>query len=71
MNVVVNNLGELIKNSPYKRSYIEKYMKVSRNTLSNWCTSKTYPSVSQILILCELLNVNFEDIYKLRKEDIF
>lgn len=68
--MVVNKLGELIKNSPYKRPYIEKYMNVSRNTLSNWCTSKTYPSVSQILLLCELLNVKFEDIYELRKDDI-
>jgi putative transcriptional regulator len=62
--MVKSKIGEIIKKSPYKREYIEKYLGISRNTLSNWCTGRTYPSVSQIMKLTELLNVKFEDLYE-------
>lgn len=58
------NIGELIKQSPYKREYIQKYMDVSRNTLSNWCTGRTYPSIPQAYVLSQLLNVSVEDLYE-------
>jgi putative transcriptional regulator len=64
MYMVVCNIGKIIKQSPYKREYIEKYLGVSRNTLSNWCTGRTYPSVPQIIKLSELLNVKFEEMYE-------
>jgi putative transcriptional regulator len=64
--MIINNLGSIIKNSPYKRSYIEKYLGISRNTLSNWCTGKTYPSIPQLLKLAKLLNVKLDDIYQLK-----
>jgi putative transcriptional regulator len=64
MYMVVCNIGKIIKQSPYKREYIEKYLGVSRNTLSNWCTGRTYPSVPQIIRLSALLNVKFEEMYE-------
>ncbi|GIN38432.1 helix-turn-helix transcriptional regulator [Heyndrickxia oleronia] len=67
--MIINNLGSIIKDSPYKRPYIEKQMGISRNTLSNWCTGKTYPSIPQLLKLCHLLNVKVEDLYKIREDE--
>ncbi|PTY76979.1 transcriptional regulator [Heyndrickxia sporothermodurans] len=69
MKMVINNLGKIIKNSPFNRPYIEKYIGVSRNTLSNWCTGRSYPTIPQLLKLCKLLNVKFEDIYKIKEEE--
>jgi putative transcriptional regulator len=68
MYMVISNIGKIIKQSPYKREYIEKYLGVSRNTLSNWCTGRTYPSVPQIMKLTELLGVKFEEMYEEGKE---
>lgn len=67
--MVINNLTKIIKESPYKRPYIEKHMEVSRNTLSNWCRSVSYPSVPQLLKLAKLLNVSISDIYELGDEE--
>lgn len=67
--MIINNLGKLIKESPYKRPYIEKYLGISRNTLSNWCTGRNYPSIPQALKLAELLNVKVDDLYKLKGEE--
>jgi transcriptional regulator with XRE-family HTH domain len=64
MTMVISKIGEIIKESPYKREYIEKHMGISRNTLSNWCTGRTYPSVPQIFKLTILLEVRFEDLYE-------
>jgi putative transcriptional regulator len=65
--MVKNNLGKIIKESPYTREYIEKQLEVSRNTLSNWCTGRTYPSVPQLIKLSKLLEVKFEEIYEEEK----
>lgn len=67
--MIINNLGKLIKESPYKRPYIEKHMEISRNTLSNWCTGRNYPSIPQVLKLAALLNVKVDDLYKLKEEE--
>lgn len=64
---IENNLEVIIEKSPYKRQYIWEYVGVSRNTLTNWSTGKSYPNAPQILKLCELLNVKFEDIYQIKK----
>ncbi len=66
INVIVL-LGVWIKQSSHNRKEICDIFKISENTLSNWCTGKTFPSVPQLLKLCELLNVKFEDIYKIKK----
>ncbi|MEK4669128.1 helix-turn-helix transcriptional regulator [Niallia sp. FSL R7-0271] len=63
-NSIKINLGEIIKESPYKREYIQKHMEISRNTLSNWCTGRTYPSIPQAFKLSRILGVTVEDLYK-------
>ncbi|MBT2723035.1 helix-turn-helix transcriptional regulator [Bacillus sp. ISL-46] len=67
--MVKSKISEIIKHSPYKREYIEKHLGVSRNTLSNWCTGRTFPSVPQIIKLSGLLNVKFEDMYEEEKNE--
>ncbi|KGT40326.1 MAG: helix-turn-helix transcriptional regulator [Heyndrickxia faecalis] len=67
-NVIVL-LGAWIKQSGIDRKDICNKFGISANTLSNWCTGKTYPSVPQLLKLCELLNVKFEDIYRKKEEN--
>jgi putative transcriptional regulator len=67
--MVISLIGEKIKETPYRRDYIQEYMGISRNTLSNWCTGKTYPSIPQALKLAELLNVKIDDLYKLKEEE--
>ncbi|MEH7484760.1 helix-turn-helix transcriptional regulator [Neobacillus drentensis] len=62
--MVYSKIGEIIKQSPFKREYIEKQLGISRNTLSNWCTGRTFPSVPQIIKLSELLNVKFEEMFE-------
>jgi DNA-binding XRE family transcriptional regulator len=67
--MVISLIGHWIRKSPYKRPEIEKYMGVSRNTLSNWCTGKNYPSIPQALKLAALLNVKVDDLYELKEEE--
>ncbi|MEK5173256.1 helix-turn-helix transcriptional regulator [Heyndrickxia sp. FSL W8-0496] len=67
--MIICFLGAWIKQSKYSRPEICKMFGISQNTLSNWCTGKTYPSIPQLLKLCKLLNVKVEDLYKLREEE--
>lgn len=64
-----NNLGKIIKKSPYKREYIQEYMGVSRNTLSNWITGKTTPTVYDLFKLSRLLGVKVDDCYEWEEEE--
>lgn len=64
-----NNLGKIIKQSPYKREFIQKYMNVSRNTLSNWVTGKTTPTVYDLFKLAHLLGVKVDDLYEWEEEE--
>jgi putative transcriptional regulator len=66
---IKNNLAKLIKESPYKREYVQNYVGVSRNTLINWINGKTYPNVPQLLKLAKLFKVKVEEIYKLEEFD--
>jgi putative transcriptional regulator len=66
--MIINNLSQAVKESPYKREFIQKQMGISRNTLSNWCTGKTYPSIPQALKLAALLNKSIDDLYTFKGE---
>lgn len=66
--MIKNNLGRLIDESPYKREYIQKYVGVSRGTLTNWITGKSYPTVPHLLKLAKILNVDINKIYYLEDE---
>ncbi|WP_335483363.1 helix-turn-helix transcriptional regulator [Bacillus sp. JJ1773] len=61
---VKSNIGKLIDESPYKREYIRKHFNKSRNTISNWCTGKSYPSVPELFELAALLKLKVDDLYE-------
>jgi putative transcriptional regulator len=66
--MVICFIGAYIKQSGLSRVEICEVFGISQNTLSNWCTGKTYPSIPQLLKLAKLLNVRLDDLYKLREE---
>ncbi|MCK6203915.1 helix-turn-helix domain-containing protein [Bacillus infantis] len=59
-----SRIGKLLRISKYRREFIQKELGVSKNTLSNWCSGKTYPTVDKALKLAELLEVKVEDLYE-------
>jgi putative transcriptional regulator len=67
--MVISLIGSWIKQSEYSRPEICERFGISQNTLSNWCTGKTYPSIPQALKLASLLNVKIDDLYKLKEEE--
>ncbi|MDM5330340.1 helix-turn-helix transcriptional regulator [Neobacillus sp. CF12] len=66
--MIISVIGERIKESGYRRDYIQEHMEISRNTLSNWCTGKTYPTAPQLFKLANLLSVKVDDLYKLKED---
>lgn len=64
-----SNIGILLKRSPYKREYIQKYMDVSANTLSNWSTGKSKPTIEDAYKLSRLLGVTVEDLYEYKEDN--
>jgi putative transcriptional regulator len=67
--MIISRIGERIKQSGYRRDYIQEQMGISRNTLSNWSTGKNYPSIPQALKLAALLGVKVDDLYKVKDEE--
>ena len=59
-----SRIGELTRVSKYKTEYIIKELGVSRNTYTNWCSGRTYPTIDKAYKLAEMLEVNVEDLYK-------
>ena len=57
-----------MKDSPYKREYIQHYMGVSKTTLSNWVTGKTTPTVKDLFKLADLLKVKVDEFYTWEEE---
>lgn len=66
---VKSRIGKIIDESPYKREYIRKCFNKSRNTISNWCTGKSYPTVPELFDLAELLGVKVDDLYETNKKE--
>jgi putative transcriptional regulator len=67
--MVISLIGSWIKQSEYSSQQICEEFKISRNTLSNWSTGKTYPSIPQALKLAALLGVKVDDLYKVKEEE--
>lgn len=65
---IIPLIGHWIKQSNYTRPELLKIFGISNNTLSNWCTGKTYPSVPQLYKLASLLNVKVDDLYEYKGE---
>lgn len=64
--MVISLIGSWIKQSKYSSEEICKEFGISRNTLSNWSTGKTYPSVPQLFKLASILGVKVDDLYKVK-----
>jgi putative transcriptional regulator len=64
LHMYKSNIGWLIKKSPYNREYIMKKLGVSANTLSNWSTGKSMPSLEKAFQLADLLKVKVDDLYE-------
>lgn len=64
MRKIKSNIGWLIDKSEYKREDIQGIFNKSRNTVSNWCTGKTYPSAEELFNLAALLNCKVDDLYE-------
>jgi len=67
-NMVICFIGSYIKQSRYSRVEICNIFGISQNTLSNWCTGKTFPTIPQLLKLADILNVTINDFYKLKED---
>jgi putative transcriptional regulator len=63
------NIGDIIKKSKFNRQYIMKELEVSANTLSNWSTGKSIPSLDKAFKLAELLNCKVDDLYEKIEEN--
>ncbi|GKU81180.1 helix-turn-helix transcriptional regulator [Niallia sp. NCCP-28] len=63
-----SRIGELLRISKYRREYILKEIGVSPNTLTNWVTGKTYPTMDKAYILAKLLECKLEDLYEYKEE---
>ncbi|MEG0375950.1 MAG: helix-turn-helix transcriptional regulator [Raoultibacter sp.] len=62
------NLGEQIKNYRTNRGYSQEDLAaklyVSRQTISNWETDKTYPDVQSLLLLSALFDTTIDELVK-------
>ncbi|WP_182101806.1 helix-turn-helix transcriptional regulator [Niallia taxi] len=63
-----SRIGELLRVSKYRREHIIKELGISPNTLTNWVTGKTYPTIDKAYILAQLLECKLEDLYTLGEE---
>lgn len=59
-----SRIGDLVRVSKYRREYIIKELEITQNTLSNWCTGKTYPTIDKAYKLAELLECKVDDLYE-------
>jgi putative transcriptional regulator len=64
-----SRIGELLRVSKYRREYIQNKLGITANTLSNWSTGKTYPTIDKAFLLAELLEVKLEDLYEVYHQD--
>jgi putative transcriptional regulator len=62
-----SRIGMLLRVSKYRREFIQKELGISANTLTNWCTDRTYPTIDKAFLLADLLEVNVEDLYERKK----
>ncbi|WP_308807570.1 helix-turn-helix transcriptional regulator [Bacillus sp. MCCB 382] len=58
-----SRIGVLIDDSKYSREDMMREFKRGRNTISNWCTGKSFPSVPEVWRLAEMLGVEVGELY--------
>lgn len=68
MKKLKSNIGWLITKAGYDRGFIAKRYGKTANTISNWCTGKSYPPAPELFDLAELLGVKVDDLYEWEEE---
>ena len=63
-NLLKSRIGALLKVSKYRREYIQKELGISTNTMTNWVTGRTYPTIDRAFRLAELLECDIHDLYE-------
>lgn len=69
MKKLKSNIGWLIDKSEYSREDIRQRYGKSANTISSWCTSKSFPNIIELFDLAELLNVKVDEMYERKNEE--
>ncbi|MBO0962400.1 helix-turn-helix domain-containing protein [Neobacillus sp. MM2021_6] len=64
-----SNIGWLIDKSKYSREDLMERYKKSRNTISNWCTGKSYPSAPEMYDLAALFGVYVDELYSVEDDE--
>jgi transcriptional regulator with XRE-family HTH domain len=57
-------IGELIEARGLKKGYIANQLDISRQQLSNWISSRSYPPILKAFQLADLLGVKVDDLYE-------
>lgn len=58
------NLAAAIKASPYSRVELATRLGVKPATVKSWCVGRRAPTVIRLLELCEVLEVDAEDLFR-------
>lgn len=68
MKKLKSNIGWLINKEGYTRKHFAKRYNKTDQTISNWCTGKSYPSAIELWDLADLLKVKVDDLYEREEE---
>ena len=68
MKNIKSNIGWLITKAGFTRKYLAARYNKSDQTISNWCTGKSYPSAKEMFDLAEQLGVKVDDLYEREEE---
>ena len=60
-------IGKLLRVSKYRREFIIQELGISKNTLSNWISGNTYPTIDKAFQLADLLEVSVDELYEREK----
>lgn len=69
MKKLKSNIGWLIEKSDYNRTFLKKRYGKTANTISNWCTGKSYPTAKEMWDLADILGVKVDDLYSYEGEN--
>ena len=59
-----SRIGLLLRTSKYRREFILNELGISKNTLTNWSSGTTYPTIDKAYLLADLLEVEITDLYE-------
>lgn len=57
-------LQDLRKNKNITQEEMADTLNVSRQTISNWENSKSYPDILSLMMLCEIYKISLDDLFK-------